>query len=99
MKPAGRVSLTTETPSYDRGTRRFAQVMSFRSNGPALDGGAVGRLTETACKLFRDVLIMNDLDDFAWPPDEVDVRPNKDFTGGLIVLATRAAKRSAIVLQ
>lgn len=90
--------LTTLDPRYDAETKVFVQAMTFTAD-QKINEQAIQAVLTHALRLFEGSLMMNDLLEFAWPPDEVRVEPSEDFKGASLYLATRADKRKLIVIN
>jgi hypothetical protein len=90
--------LKTHDPSYDARTKTFIQTMTFTAD-QRINEHAIQVVLSHALKLFEGSLVMNDLLEFSWPPDEVHVEPHEDFRGAAFLLATRADKRKVIVIN
>jgi hypothetical protein len=88
--------LTTSDPIYKGGVFR----MSIRFDAKVeISGESMGRVSDYAGDLFRRILILNGLDDYAWPPDEMRVLPLPGMKGAIFSFATRADKRKTVIIQ
>lgn len=92
------ISVTSLSPTYDAAKQEFRQAFTFRSPFP-LDSDRIKRIVDTASRMFAGSMQMNNLGEFAWPPDMCQVQGQKDFKGGMITFMTRACRPRPIILD
>jgi hypothetical protein len=92
------ITLSSHNPFYDPRTYEFRQLFTFKSPFP-LDQDRMTRLVQAASEMFSNSMVMNDLCDHAWPPDQVAVKGSDDCKSGAIEFTTRASRTRPIILD